>query len=80
MITATTMLYLYVETPLHAGMGAGLSSIDLPIQRERTTQYPMISGQQHQRETPFISRREQPGRRTHSRNIWSAPYGWRNER
>ncbi len=44
MITATTMLYLYVETPLHAGMGSGLSSIDLPIQRERTTQYPMILG------------------------------------
>jgi CRISPR-associated protein Cmr4 len=38
------MLYLYVETPLHAGTGAGLSSIDLPVQRERTTQYPMIQG------------------------------------
>lgn len=38
------MLYLYVETPLHAGVGSGLSSIDLPIQRERTTQYPMIQG------------------------------------
>jgi CRISPR-associated protein Cmr4 len=44
MITATSMLYLYVETPLHVGMGSGLSSIDLPIQRERTTQYPMIQG------------------------------------
>ncbi len=44
MITATTTLYLYVETPLHAGVGSGLSSIDLPIQRERTTQYPMIQG------------------------------------
>ncbi len=44
MITATSMLYLYVETPLHAGVGSGLSSIDLPIQRERTTQYPMIQG------------------------------------
>lgn len=44
MITDTTMLYLYVETPLHAGVGSGLSSIDLPIQRERTTQYPMIQG------------------------------------
>ena len=30
MITATKMLYLYVETPLHAGVGSGLSSIDLP--------------------------------------------------
>lgn len=44
MITATKTLYLYVETPLHAGVGSGLSSIDLPIQRERTTQYPMIQG------------------------------------
>lgn len=44
MITATTMLYLYTETPLHVGVGSGLSSIDLPIQRERTTQYPMIQG------------------------------------
>src|SRR5947199_8197574 len=44
MITETTVLYLYVETPLHAGVGSGLSSIDLPIQRERTTQYPMIQG------------------------------------
>jgi CRISPR-associated protein Cmr4 len=44
MIQETTMLYLYVETPLHAGTGSGLSSVDLPIQRERTTQYPMIQG------------------------------------
>jgi CRISPR-associated protein Cmr4 len=44
MTMETTTLYLYVETPLHAGVGSGLSSIDLPIQRERTTQYPMIQG------------------------------------
>src|SRR5579885_2379282 len=44
MITATNILYLYAETPLHAGTGSGLSNIDLPIQRERTTQYPMIQG------------------------------------
>ena len=44
MITNTKLLYLYVETPLHAGVGSGLSSVDLPIQRERTTQYPMIQG------------------------------------
>src|SRR6266568_8171289 len=44
MITDTQMLYLYVETPLHAGVGSGLSSIDLPIQRARTTQYPMVQG------------------------------------
>lgn len=44
MITHPKILYLYVETPLHAGVGSGLSSIDLPIQRERTTRYPMIQG------------------------------------
>lgn len=37
-----SMLFLYVETPLHAGTGRGLGTVDLPIQRERTTGYPMI--------------------------------------
>ncbi len=44
MITATNILYIYTETPLHVGAGSGLSNVDLPIQRERTTQYPMIQG------------------------------------
>lgn len=35
------MLYLTVETPLRAGTGRGLGAVDLPIQRERTTGYPM---------------------------------------
>ena len=37
-----SMLFLYVETPLHAGSGRGLGTVDLPIQRERATGYPMI--------------------------------------
>lgn len=36
------MMFLYVETPLHAGTGRALGTVDLPIQRERATQYPMI--------------------------------------
>jgi CRISPR-associated protein Cmr4 len=36
------MLFIYVETPLHAGTGRGLGAVDLPIQRERTTGYPII--------------------------------------
>ncbi len=43
MFEAKRMLYLYVETPLHAGTGRGLGGIDLPIQRERTTTYPMVN-------------------------------------
>jgi CRISPR-associated protein Cmr4 len=36
------LLYLYCETPLHAGSGSELGIVDLPIQRERTTGYPKI--------------------------------------
>jgi CRISPR-associated protein Cmr4 len=36
------ILFLYVETPLLAGTGRGLGAVDLPIQRERSTGYPMI--------------------------------------
>jgi CRISPR-associated protein Cmr4 len=39
---ASALLFLYVETPLHAGTGRGFGVVDLPIQRERTTDYPMV--------------------------------------
>jgi CRISPR type III-B/RAMP module RAMP protein Cmr4 len=38
------VLFLYTETPLHAGSGSSVAAVDLPIQRERHTQYPMIQG------------------------------------
>lgn len=40
----THQLFMYTETPLHVGIGASVSAIDLPIQRERTTQYPTVNG------------------------------------
>lgn len=42
MFQASDILFLYVETPLHAGTGAGLGAVDLPIQRERVTGYPLV--------------------------------------
>jgi len=42
MFEAKAMLYLYVETPLHAGSGSSLGIVDLPVQRERVTNYPMV--------------------------------------
>ncbi len=42
MFEAKTMLYVYVETPLHAGSGRALGAVDLPIQRERVTGYPIV--------------------------------------
>lgn len=42
MFTEKRMLFLYVETPLHVGAGSGTGAVDLPIQRERVTGYPMV--------------------------------------
>ena len=42
MSTDSVVLSLYFETPLHAPSGSVLGNIDKPIQRERTTQWPVI--------------------------------------
>lgn len=42
MFEAKRLMFIYVETPLHAGSGRGLGAVDLPIQRERTTEYPIV--------------------------------------
>ncbi|MCZ7571784.1 MAG: type III-B CRISPR module RAMP protein Cmr4 [Ardenticatenaceae bacterium] len=42
MFDAARFMFIYVETPLHAGTGRSLGAVDLPIQRERVTQYPII--------------------------------------
>ncbi|MCS7181304.1 MAG: type III-B CRISPR module RAMP protein Cmr4 [bacterium] len=38
------ILFIIVETPLHPGSGSELSIVDLPIQRERYTDFPKIEG------------------------------------
>ncbi|MHB1665138.1 MAG: type III-B CRISPR module RAMP protein Cmr4 [bacterium] len=38
----TSILSLYAISPIHAGSGAAVSTVDLPIQRERITNYPTI--------------------------------------
>ena len=37
-----TLLFLYTETPLHAGTGTTLGSVDLPLQRERMSRLPVV--------------------------------------
>lgn len=39
------LLYLYAESPLHAGAPDSSGVLDLPIQREATTGYPVVWGQ-----------------------------------
>jgi CRISPR-associated protein Cmr4 len=42
MKSINTVLYIYTETPMHVGTGSGLGAVDMPIQREKHTQYPLI--------------------------------------
>lgn len=44
MSMTSSILFLMAESPLHAGTGAHLGAVDLPIQRERHTGYPIIQG------------------------------------
>jgi CRISPR-associated protein Cmr4 len=39
------LLFLYAETPVHAGADASLGALDLPIQREATTGFPIIKAE-----------------------------------
>jgi len=39
------LLFLYAETPVHAGADTGLGVVDLPIQRDIATKLPIIKGE-----------------------------------
>ncbi len=38
------LLFLHAQTSLHPGSGATVGAVDLPVQRERHTQWPVIPG------------------------------------
>ncbi len=40
----TSVLHIFTRTPLHVGAGSSVGAIDMPIQRERHTQIPIIPG------------------------------------
>lgn len=42
MSTIGTLLFLYTETPLHAGAGTALGAVDLPLQREHLSGLPLV--------------------------------------
>jgi len=41
---AAAVLFLHAQTSLHPGSGTALGVVDLPVQRERHTQWPIIPG------------------------------------
>ncbi|MFH1620327.1 MAG: type III-B CRISPR module RAMP protein Cmr4 [bacterium] len=44
MATQKNLLFLYAQSPLHSGAGSSSGVVDLPISRERHTNYPNIPG------------------------------------
>lgn len=40
----TALLFIHAQTSLHPGSGTALGVVDLPVQRERHTQWPVIPG------------------------------------
>ena len=38
------LLFLHAQTPMHPGSGTSLGVVDLPIQRERHTHWPVVAG------------------------------------
>jgi len=42
MFTEAAMFFFYAKTPIHAGSGSSVSHVDLPIQREKHTGYPIV--------------------------------------
>lgn len=40
----SALLYIHAQTGLHPGSGTSLGTVDLPVQRERHTQWPVIPG------------------------------------
>jgi CRISPR-associated protein Cmr4 len=45
MVMTEYLLYLYAESPVHTGAADSLDVLDLPVQREAATGYPVIWGQ-----------------------------------
>lgn len=44
MYEQAALLGFYAETPLHPGTGQAMGAVDLPVQRERHTGYPLVPG------------------------------------
>jgi CRISPR-associated protein Cmr4 len=61
------ILFFYTLTPLHPGSGASVAAVDLPIQRERHTNFPMIQASGVKGRIKGFGRGPKKGRQSHER-------------
>jgi CRISPR-associated protein Cmr4 len=73
MKSKNAMLFIHAQTSLHPGTGTALGTVDMPIQRERHTDWPMIPGsslkgviREHCRPNDVAS---------HAKQIWCDVFG-----
>ena len=66
------LLFLYAETPVHAGADSSLGALDLPIQREITTGFPIIKAESLK---GALRERFRPPRENAGRERWRAIFG-----
>ena len=57
------LLFLHAQTAMHPGSGTALGVVDLPVQRERHTQWPVIPGSSLKGVLRDCCRQQVPGKR-----------------
>ena len=78
MYKAKQMLFIYVEENLHAGTGRGMGAVDLPIQRERSTDYPKIQASSVKGKLRAIADPEHAVKKVLDENVFLAVFGPKN--
>jgi CRISPR-associated protein Cmr4 len=61
----SALLFLHAQTALHPGSATALGVVDLPVQRERHTQWPVIPGSSLKGVLRDCCRQQVPGKRGH---------------
>lgn len=69
MFQKARILGLYAETPLHPGSGATAGVVDLPVQRERHTNFPLIPGSSLKGVLRDLAERRYPPTKTNGKEV-----------
>lgn len=78
-----SILFVYAETSLHAGSGTAVGAVDLPIQRERMSDLPLVQGsgikgalREQLKDTLETMKRNQPKHETDPKDhLWLTLFG-----
>jgi len=75
---SAAVLFLHAQTALHPGSGTALGAVDLPVQRERHTQWPTIAGSALKGVLRDLCREQAKAERPEEETL--SPRRWANEK